>query len=1119
MKSTPFFRRSLLAVVLLGLFVVTLPATIAFAKIDLGGAVIGNVGNLNPPVFLDVPKPMLVGTVFTVNKTADTGDGVCNAADCSLREAIVAANANVGQDTIVFNIGTGLKTIQPTSMLPSITDPVILDATTQPGFSGTPLIEIDGTNAGEVTGLTVNGGNSTIKGLIINGFRQTGLQIFTKGNNLVVGNYIGTNPAGTAAKSNTQNNGIGILINNSPNNVIGGTTAATRNVIAGNKNANGSSGLWIQNATSTGNKVIGNYIGTDVTGTNLIFHTNNAVLLFAGASGNIIGGPNLERNVIAGSPGCTGISLDNVSNNKVMNNLIGLGVQGNSLGIGNAVHIQGNSDNNVIGGTGAGEGNVIASGEKGILNNSDMSTGNSFLGNSIFDNKFGIDLGTNGINANDAGDPDTGPNNLQNFPLITSAIPNGASAQISGTLNSVANVQYRIELFSNTACNSSGNGEGRTFLGATTTTLVGNNGNFNVTVPFDIANKFLTATATDPAGNTSEFSPCFASASIGGTLQFSASSYNIIEGGNASVTIKRIGSAVGAASVQYQTIDGTASTGNDYNTSSGTLNWANGDSSDRTINISTFNDVFDETNEQFSVQLKSPNGAVLGNPATATVTITDDDPTPTISIADIGELEGDQDLRIFTFVVSLSRLSGQNVSVGYSTTAVGTATNGVDYQPTTGSVVIGKGDNAASFSVFVNSDTEDEPNETFVVVLSNPQNATFQDAQATGTILNDDSPVSSTIQFSQGNYNTQEDLGALTITVERTGDTSSTASVDYKTSDNAATQKGDFEYASGKLKFAPGESTKTFVLLVNEDMFVEGSESLNLSLSNPGGAVLGPQSTASVTIADDAPETVSNPIDAAQAFVYTNYHDFLNREPDPGGLAFWTNEIASCGANTQCIDLKRTNVSAAFFLSIEFQETGYLVYKTYKAAYGNVPGTPVPVKLNEFFPDTQEIGKGVVVNQQGWQQVLDNNKNTFMLDFVQRTKFTQQYPTSLHPAQFADQLFLTAGVVPTASQRDGAVSEFGNAPDTTDTAARARALRKVAENPTLAQQEFNRAFVLMQYFGYLRRNPNDAPEAALNFDGYNFWLNKLNQFSGNFGNADMVKAFILSGEYRQRFGQ
>jgi hypothetical protein len=178
----------------------------------------------------------------------------------------------------------------------------------------------------------------------------------------------------------------------------------------------------------------------------------------------------------------------------------------------------------------------------------------------------------------------------------------------------------------------------------------------------------------------------------------------------------------------------------------------------------------------------------------------------------------------------------------------------------------------------------------------------------------------------------------------------------------------------------------------------------------------------------------------------------------------------------------------------------------------------VPVRLNEFLPDTQQIGNGVVVNQSGWEQVLQNNKQAFTLEFVQRSRFTSAYPTSMTPDQFVDQLFMNAGVTPSASDRAAAINEFGSAPTTTDTAARSRVLRSVAENSTLKQQEFNRAFVLMQYFGYLRRNPNDPPEPTLDFAGYNFWLNKLNQFNGNYIDAEMVKAFINSGEYRQRFG-
>jgi hypothetical protein len=170
-----------------------------------------------------------------------------------------------------------------------------------------------------------------------------------------------------------------------------------------------------------------------------------------------------------------------------------------------------------------------------------------------------------------------------------------------------------------------------------------------------------------------------------------------------------------------------------------------------------------------------------------------------------------------------------------------------------------------------------------------------------------------------------------------------------------------------------------------------------------------------------------------------------------------------------------------------------------------------------LLPDAQTIGQGVIVNQGNWQQQLETNKQNYASAFVQRSAFTSAYPTSMTPDTFVDTLFANAGVSPASIDRAEAVAEFGSASNTADVAARARALRRVAENGTLVQQEFNRAFVLMQYFGYLRRNPNDAPEAGLNFDGYNFWLNKLNSFNGDFVQAEMVKAFINSSEYRQRF--
>jgi CSLREA domain-containing protein len=258
-----------------------------------------------------------------------------------------------------------------------------------------------------------------------------------------------------------------------------------------------------------------------------------------------------------------------------------------------------------------------------------------------------------------------------------------------------------------------------------------------------------------------------------------------------------------------------------------------------------------------------------------------------------------------------------------------------------------------------------------------------------------------------------------------------------------------------------------------------------------------------------------NPLDTTEYFVRQQYLDFLGREPDEAGFNFWVNNIESCGENAQCRQAKRIDTSAAFFLSIEFQQTGYLVYKSYQAAYGDLPNAPVPIRLSEFKPDTAEIGNGVVVNQAGWETVLENNKRAFVTEFVQRPGFTAAFPTTMTPMEFVDRLFTNAGVTPSANDRTSAINEFGSATTSSDAVARGRALRRVAENSALAQREFNAAFVLMQYFGYLRRDANSGPDA--DFSGYTFWLDKLNAFDGNFRNADMVKAFLVSGEYRGRF--
>jgi YVTN family beta-propeller protein len=277
----------------------------------------------------------------------------------------------------------------------------------------------------------------------------------------------------------------------------------------------------------------------------------------------------------------------------------------------------------------------------------------------------------------------------------------------------------------------------------------------------------------------------------------------------------------------------------------------------------------------------------------------------------------------------------------------------------------------------------------------------------------------------------------------------------------------------------------------------------------------GPTFNQTVTFIKSA---TANAADASSFFVSQHYADFLSRDPDAPGLAFWINEIESCGANQQCRDVKRVNVSGAFFLSIEFQDTSFLAYRAAKASFGDISAAkPVPVTFQQLMSDGQRIGRNVIVTpppNNTWQTVLEANKVAFFTGWVQRPEFVAHFPSNMTAAQFVDALFANGGVTPTATERNNAITAFGSG----NTAGRAAAVRQVAENPTLTNNEKNRAFVLMQYFGYLRRNPDDAPELNRNFDGFNFWLGKLNEFKGDFIAAEMVKAFLSSSEYRSRFG-
>ncbi len=251
----------------------------------------------------------------------------------------------------------------------------------------------------------------------------------------------------------------------------------------------------------------------------------------------------------------------------------------------------------------------------------------------------------------------------------------------------------------------------------------------------------------------------------------------------------------------------------------------------------------------------------------------------------------------------------------------------------------------------------------------------------------------------------------------------------------------------------------------------------------------------------------------ADFFVQQHYIDFLGRFPDAPGFAHWSREITDCGGDAACIDRKRVNTSGAFFLSGEFLNTGYFVYRVHKGALGQMP------LYAEFMPEARSLARGIVVNNGLSVDATEANKTAFLNAFVSRGEFQTKYG-SLSNADYVRVLTATAGVTPNEAERLALVNGLNN-----NTETRASVLRKVVDggrtnfdgqpawsnsySKALYDREFNPAFVLMEYFGYLRRDPDTA--------GYQFWLAKLQQFNGNFTDAQMVRAFIVSAEYRNRF--
>jgi hypothetical protein len=346
------------------------------------------------------------------------------------------------------------------------------------------------------------------------------------------------------------------------------------------------------------------------------------------------------------------------------------------------------------------------------------------------------------------------------------------------------------------------------------------------------------------------------------------------------------------------------------------------------------------------------------------------------------------------------------------------------------------------------------------------------------------------IRLSAPSYSVDESAGSVTITVLRACTQPGTSRVDFETEDHGtASERSDYTETSGRLFFAVGETSKTFNVLITDDALVEQPETFVVKLEDTEDtATLENPSQAVVTInSDDVAATASNPLEQAQFFVKQHYADFLNRKADQAGLDYWSSEIARCGADSDCIRQRRIGVSAAFFVETEFQETGNFVYRMYRATYGRQP------TFSELMPDRSRFFSGSDFAQ---------SKVAFTDDWVLRPSFRAEYPETMIADQFVNKLFDAAGLAPYTAERQQQINAMNNGK------TRAEVLREVVEVQAFRDREYNSAFVLMQYFGYLRRDPDQG--------GYDFWLNVLNnRVPGNY--KSMVCAFITSAEMQQRF--
>lgn len=987
-----------------------------------------------------------LGSVFVVNTADDHDDGVADAADTTLREAIIAANNHPGLDVIHFNIGSGVQTINLNFDLPAIIDPVIIDASTQPGYQGSPLIVLKGTydpsksdfKGPAVYGLRLPAGGDTIRGLVIDGFTQAITDLGSgSGGDVIQGCFIGTDATGT--RSTVSGDGIGL---GGSNNLIGGTTPDARNVISGNRGAaltlsgsnnvvegnfigtdvtgtlrlpngsgisirgdhntiggtasgarnlisgNASDGLGI---SGSGNLVEGNYIGTDITGAHSLGNSGAGVRV--GGAGNAgsfevgsatIGGTTAAAgNLISGNFG-PGVEFDGIAGGVVQGNLIGADITGtNPLANNSGIVAQVSDDvpagfappQITVGGTTAGTGNAIAfnSGRGVNVLSGDHIT---ILGNSIFSNgNLGIDLGGDGVTLNDSEDADTGPNALQNFPVIGQAL-SGAVTHLTAMLNSLPDTDFQVSFYTSDAADPSGFGEGRRYLA---TVPIHTDASGVATLALNLpastnAGEFLTATATDPAGNNSEFSPA---------VQLAANT-------DAIETTTTLASDFSSGSTYGQTVTFTATVRADSGTPTGSVDFVDqttgqdlgaaaltvingvGQASVRVTRLSAGSHAFIAAYTSASSDFVDSLDSFMQTVVPATLTVTADNKSkiygadnPLLTDTITGFVNGDSP-SVVAGVASLSTTATSTSGVGNYAITVGTGTlNAANYafavesgtlSVTPATLTVNADDKTMvvgatvpsltdTIAGFVNGDTANavlgaatlsttatstSPVGSYPIIVGpgtlNAANYTFAFVNGTMSITpTDGGSGEGGIAAAAEPVEGYEFSSLTTVPVATFTDTSSV----LLASDFGATiDWGDGTTSAGSISLASG----VFTVRGSHEYLDEGHYTIRTDIEQTAGPPTGvTQATVSATAVIHE-ELLSEGMVGTpnQNYIQEIYRDLFGRQAEPAGREFWADQIAQGLSRNQ---LAREMVTLA--LPEEFQHN--TVSQLYQQYLGRNP--------------------------------------------------------------------------------------------------------------------------------------------------------------------------------------